>query len=293
MDWLDYRQKLKIGFSDNTKFEYFRQKCFNFFDATREIASIDEYLAFCNMTGSEASSVLLRADLIGHENIRYKDIVQIIKNHSKNLSEFLAYYIAFVNTRKVKGHEKAGKTSFYNLLTKLLKESHIPFEVIKDEGDYFVFPKGVEEFDNQLVSEPLMWLSKYPKARKTYTNALKQYADGTYIRDVADNFRKSLEEFLQEFHDNSKNLDGNISVTGRYLKDHGAEPEIADELVKLIGLYKKLNDKIAKHNDKVDEKFLEFLMYQTGIFIRMLLVVKNSDTLKKKSVAQEQEESAE
>ena len=29
-----------------------------------------------------------------------------------------------------------------------------------------------------------------------------------------------------------------------------------------------------KHNDKIDEKYLEFLMYQTGVFIRMLVVVK-------------------
>ena len=34
-----------------------------------------------------------------------------------------------------------------------------------------------------------------------------------------------------------------------------------------------INDRIAKHNDAVDAKMLEFLLYQTGILIRMGLSV--------------------
>ena len=37
-----------------------------------------------------------------------------------------------------------------------------------------------------------------------------------------------------------------------------------------------MNDKIAKHNDAVDAKLLEFLLYQTGILIRMVLSVKQA-----------------
>ena len=42
----------------------------------------------------------------------------------------------------------------------------------------------------------------------------------------------------------------------------------------LINSYKNINDRIAKHNDAVDEKMLEFLLYQTGILIRMVLSVE-------------------
>ena len=44
----------------------------------------------------------------------------------------------------------------------------------------------------------------------------------------------------------------------------------------LINAYKNVNDKIAKHNDAVDEKLLEFLLYQTGVLIRMVLSVKQA-----------------
>ena len=80
-----------------------------------------------------------------------------------------------------------------------LEDLNIAFEVIKDDNGIFVFPKGAKELDDALVSEPLEWLKDYPKAHKTYVNALKQYSEGIYIRDVADNLRKALEEFLQEF----------------------------------------------------------------------------------------------
>ena len=82
----------------------------------------------------------------------------------------------------------------------------------------------------------------------------------------------------KEFLVNSKNLEHNIPLIGAYLKEQGASEEIAKILVGLINLYSTLNNKIAKHHDKVDAKFLEFLMYQTGLFIRMLIVLKREST---------------
>lgn len=39
--------------------------------------------------------------------------------------------------------------------------------------------------------------------------------------------------------------------------------------------YKNINDRIAKHNDAVDAKLLEFLLYQTGVLIRMVITTNN------------------
>ena len=79
----------------------------------------------------------------------------------------------------------------------------------------------------------------------------------------------------KEFLKNTKNLESNIPLVGNYLKEHGASDEIVKILVGLVNLYSTLNNKIAKHHDKVDAKFLEFLLYQTGLFIRMLIVVES------------------
>lgn len=139
------------------------------------------------------------------------------------------------------------------------------------------FLKGAEELDEALVSEPFEWLIDYPNTRKTYTIALKQYSDGVYVRDVADNLRKALEAFLQEFLGNSKNLETNKNEICRYLGEQGVDAGVSGLFQPLINAYKNINDRIAKHNDAVDEKLLEFLLYQTGVLIRMVLSVKQAE----------------
>lgn len=148
------------------------------------------------------------------------------------------------------------------------------YEVIEDQDGTFIFPLGAEELDDALVSEPLEWLNDYPNARKTYIIALEQYSKGLYIRDVADNFRKAFEEFLKEFLNNNNDLSKNKKEVEAYLKSQDAAPQLIAMLVSLISHYYLFNNEAAKHNDKIDEKYLEFLMYQTGVFIRMLVVVK-------------------
>ena len=103
-------------------------------------------------------------------------------------------------------------------------------------------------------------------------------AEGVFIRDVADNLRKTLEAFLQEFLGNTKNLETNKNDICKYLGEQGVDAGITGLFQPLINAYKNINDRIAKHNDAVDEKLLEFLLYQTGILIRLVLTVKHSDT---------------
>lgn len=82
-----------------------------------------------------------------------------------------------------------------------LDSSHIPYELYKDNGEYFIFPKDAEELDNALVSPILIWLEKYPKCHKAFMKAIKSYSKLTdeNASDVADLFRKALETFLKNF----------------------------------------------------------------------------------------------
>lgn len=83
----------------------------------------------------------------------------------------------------------------------MLAESHIGYNLINADGEYFVFPKGAVELDSALVSQPLAWLNQYPKAHTAFVKALREYADATTENssDIADKFRKALETFFQEF----------------------------------------------------------------------------------------------
>lgn len=279
MDFLDYRKKLNIAFDDENLVQYFMIKIFNVLEIASEAMhsgclDYEEYFSFCNMTGTEID---LRCSNSYNNADRFRSCINILQNHRSNLEDFLSYYMSLTNSVKV---EKSGgwkRENFVNLIQNMLTESHLPYEVLHVEDNYFIFPKGAKELDDALVSEPLFWLKAYPVACRTYTTALKQYADGIYIRDVADNLRKALETFLQEFLGNAKNLESNKNEICKYLGQQGVDSGISGLFQPLINAYKNINDRIAKHNDHVDEKLLEFLLYQTGVLIRMVLSVKRTE----------------
>ena len=274
MDWLDYREKLGIGFNDKGKVKYFYNKISNVLRDLHGrgvcILTAGEYIKFCNMTGTVMN-------MSGVDGVYFVDefgeIVEVLFNHMKSLNEFLAFYIAFLNCQDNTIERYYSRDNFKNLLVTGLREAHIQHEVLEDQDGYFVFPAGDPMMDKNLVSDVLSWLDKYPGAKKTYVNALKQYADGIYIRDAADNLRKALETFLQEFLQNDKNLDNNKGEICKYLTSQGVDPSIGGMYKSIISTYKDINDKTVKHNDKIDARLLEFLLYQTGLLIRMVLRV--------------------
>ncbi len=274
MNFIDYSEKLKIGFNDVNKLQMLKNKISNILkrNVPHIYIDIDDIFLFYQMLGCEFD------DTFYSDNLEYAVLVKLDDAYS--LKKYISIYIAFVNTFRNKPQIKYSNRKYLcNMLTDTLIDLKIPFELKRDGKEYYLFPKGAEELDDTLVSQPLSWLEDYPTAHKTFVVALRQYADGVFIRDVADNFRKSLEDFLKEFFSNTKNYSNNISEVGNFLKSAGLDSEITNIYVNLCKAYDTLNNKVAKHNDMVEPIYLEFLMYQTGLFIRMLIVVKNSGNL--------------
>ena len=208
MDWLDYREKLGIGFDDEQKTTMFTNKIFNILNLilssgeSRYQISNEEYIEFCNMTGTIVNRSLYSGDGFGF-------IMKVLERHTNKVSDFVSYYIAFLNCQKDNENKPWKRAHLKDVLMKMLSEAHIPYELLEDVDGFFVFPKGVEELDKALVSQPLTWLAKYPNSEKAWIKALKQYSDATPTdaSDVADLFRKALETFIQEFFSNAKSLE--------------------------------------------------------------------------------------
>ena len=280
MDWIDYREKLGIGFDDKEKSRLFYSRMSNALDvlisSCDAFVTITEYNNFCMDTGTRLNLNVLENY---QECERFRDCVRIIRDHETVFNVYLAYFVWFINSLSDAKGRNWNRQSFKRMLLHNLKEAHIQFDLLEDGNKFFVFPKGASELDNALVSEPLEWLRDYPLAHKTFVIALKQYSDGIYIRDVAYNLRKALEAFLQEFLGNEKNLETNKNEICRYLGEQGVDPGITGLFQPLINAYKNINDKIAKHNDAVDAKLLKFLLYQTGVLIRMVLSVKQAQDM--------------
>ena len=268
MKWVDYREKLGIGFEDKSKFEMLSNNLKNFIDyVVRESYDENSHLNYCQMVG-EPYYTFYRP---------YQHLSESLeKCHCT--AELISKYIAFYNTCNpvYNGYDTVSKKQILDCLKNALDKLNIHYEILKDNDGVFIFPKGAQELDDALVSEPLEWLRDYHNTHKTYVIALKQYSEGIYIRDVADNLRKALESFLQEFLCNTKNLEINKNEICKYLGEKGVDAGISGLFQPLINAYKNINDRIAKHNDAVDEKLLEFLVYQTGVLIRMVLAVERS-----------------
>lgn len=271
---VDYRKKLGLGFNDESKIKMLKTRIFNLlteFDETKEDWELEIDIKKITRNFSDEIGILIPNE---YKNLQ---IIYYIICSQKDISSCVYFFVTFLNTLK---HEYNDYVIIETLETRFLSaldNMKISYDKSVDSDGIFIFPKGAEELDSALVSEPLEWLKDYPQTKKTYVIALKQYSDGIYIRDVADNLRKTLEAFFQEFLGNKKNLANNINEVFKFLGTHNAEPELAGSIKDLLSKYDSLNNKIAKHNDKVDARYLEFLLYQTGIFIRMLITVKNTD----------------
>lgn len=277
MDWIDYREELGIGFSDRDKVEHFMTKMFNILDdlgdESRMQISEDEYYTFCNVTGIS----MRHGDLYGEG---YQIITNILRRNSHTLEHFLAYYVAFINCQKDSDYKTWTKENFKNVVCNILRESHIPYELVKDNEGYFIFPKGAEEMDTALVSQPLSWLSAYPRAHTAYAKALKEYSEATpdNASDIADKFRKTLETFFQEFFGCDKTLENCKGLYGGYLKSQNVPAEITANFETLLQAYTNYMNGYAKHHDKTGMNVLEYLMYQTGNIIRLLITLKTEES---------------
>ena len=121
--------------------------------------------------------------------------------------------------------------------------------------------------------------SRYPKAHSAFVKALREYADATTenASDIADKFRKALETFFQEFFKNDKALESNKSIYGNYLSEARVPKEIASNFETLLQIYCNFMNGYAKHHDKTELNVLEYLMYQTGNIIRLLITLKQAE----------------
>lgn len=267
MNWVDYREKLGIGFDDDTKFKMLSNVLRNYIDnVVGDAYDENSHLNYCQMVGEPYYDY----------NRPYRHLCSSLEK-SRSTAEIISKFIAVYNTIRptYNGYHSVSKNAILDYLKESLDRLNICYETISDEDGVFIFPKGAQELDDALVSQPLEWLKDYPNAHRTFVIALKQYSEGIYIRDVADNLRKALESFLQEFLGNTKNLETNKIEICRFLGEKGVDAGISGLFHPLINAYKNINDRIAKHNDAVDEKLLEFLLYQTGVLLRMVLSVKD------------------
>jgi len=272
MKLADYRERLGLGFDDKSKFEALKNRFSNF-------AS--------NLGGGKYS----RNDCceyfiaIGKPWDRSYDSSYQVSNsfqECSSLKEVVLNAVALYNSYKAEqwgdNNRKYFKTEILTFLKISLEDLNIPFELIVEEENIFVFPKGEADLDENLISAPLSWLKDYPEAEKAWIMALRDYSENKdNPSQVADNFRKALETFFQEFFGLCKSLENMLPDYCDFLKKHGVPAEISDDFRKLLEAYSHFNNNYAKHHNGTTSNVLEYIMYATGNILRLLITLKNYD----------------
>lgn len=273
MKWVDYREKLGIGFDDNNKFVMLKNKTAILLDFVDEGScySLSEYKLYASMVGEPIYTYNAPNGI--------RQSIGKAKSTKELISKFVALHNTYSDFHSGVGMKKeiTGE-ALLGVFESYLSELNIGFELLRDDDGIFIFPKGAAELDNALVSGPLQWLDKYPESQKAFVKALKEYSECNIdnASEVADKFRKALEQFFKEFFGGNQSLENYKSAYGNFLKEQGVPSEISNNFSSLLDAYTKFNNNYAKHNDKTGLNVLEYIMYETGNIIRLLITLKKS-----------------
>ena len=273
MKWVDYREALGIGFNDDKKLQMLKNKMQAFLDEARDWFKAIDVFSYAIMVG---------------EQLHSKKMYEVVDsfNSTTTIAAYISKCVAFFNScdkhNTYDENDKLSdtKTVFLQFLKRCLESLNIPYEIVEDSDGIFIFPKGAKELDDALVSEPLEWLKTYPKSRTAFIKAHKDYAElnDDNASDVADKLRKALESFFQEFFGGGKTLENYKSDYGTYLKNRGVPTEISNNFATLLKSYTDYINNYAKHHDKSEKNILEYLLYQTGNIVRLLITLKQGGT---------------
>lgn len=267
MKWIDYREALGIGFNDTQKKEAFINRMALLFDCQKENLP-DSFELIC----LHYFDTVCEYPSYGYS---FRSIEQSIKKEA-TLSGIISKIIAFAHAWK---YDLSGKSNCIvePFLLNTLDYLKIPYEIIEDEDGKFVFPKGAKELDEANVNATFEWLKDYPKARAAMSTALRAYSESTDYSNTADLFRKALETFSQEFFNKSSNLENLKSEYGKYMQQKGVPTKLSGNFETTLQMYTNYMNNYAKHQNRTEEKFLEFIMYQTGNIIRFVITLSKTN----------------
>lgn len=277
MKWMDYREKLGIGFDDEKKLDAFKNNITATFDGLREYIIYQRFGPVLNFKPYFIT--------IGETPLRFKyddiDSVAYSIRTESSLVVIISKCVALINSLNSNNQELYGERIKQSILF-YLDQLKIAYSIVTDEDGIFIFPKGVPEFDDALVSAPLDWLKDYPNAEKAWSKALRAYSEAIPddASDVADLFRKALETFFQEFFKtgDGRTLENSKTEYGKYLKANGIPAEVSNNLETLLQAYTNYMSNYAKHTNRAKINVLEYLMYQTGNIIRLVITLQQEAT---------------
>jgi hypothetical protein len=210
---------------------------------------------------------------IGEQIITHNDIYHFKDTYAYKLMRYEENFKRYIFYLQVLFWQKnvPNKNKIFNLFQEDIKRSLIDINLVKEKGEYIFYPAGAELLDEKLVNDVLHWIVEYDDVYSNFKNALEQYQSGENYRNCVDNMRLSLELFLKHVLNNGQVLRNQKGNLLKYLSVKGISKEIINMYNTLISYYDDYNNAHSKHWDNVNSNEIEFIIYLTGIFMRMIL----------------------
>lgn len=280
----NFNRRFNISYDEKKQFEEFKNRVLHSFDIVLGELFInntqleEDYIKLIGMLPKTTFSSVHRGGM-NIANIQYALTGYTIKFNETRLWELLSGINNFVDLVKCIQFifwlyiNESLKDKFFDSIKQDIELSGVQLNIRKIKSGVVLYPKGARLLDEKIVNDVLNWLNEYPTVLKNFQESLEMFYLRRYTRDVVDKMRLSLELLLKSILNNRKNLDNQKSPLSEFLKKKNIPKHIINMYTTLLFSYSKYQDEYAKHDDKVDQRELEFVIYLTGCFMRFLITL--------------------
>lgn len=165
----------------------------------------------------------------------------------------------------------------------------IMIQLVRHGNTARIYPLGIALLDEAVVESNLIWLGRYPQVLKSFDTALKLYMakDGAQYRSMLDSLRFALEQMLQVVLNNQRSLENQKEEFLRWLKQHDVHSSIGNMYHNLlfVGFANYQNDAVKHQEDRYTPAEVEFVLYATGTFLRLIQRLVEQDEATKGTAA--------
>lgn len=284
----DFYKRWNISYGDEPAFRLFKNRVLYVIDNTLGeifLTYDDVVYRFAYLVGfpMKPKSTIGGRDILNRleemtEKSFFKCPVYTIFVNAKNSIEIISYlqflFIAMEESEEISQNRIE---RFANELKSTIDITpSFDIRVIHQNKNVILYPGGAKLLDEELVNENLLWLEQYPAIRKHFQEALLIYAEkdvGKY-RNLLDNLRLSIEELLRVILGNNKSLENQKSTLLKWLNEHSVSQQIIDMFNELLfQKYRLYQNELVKHGEGWSQIDIEFMIYLTGTFMRLLIKV--------------------
>jgi hypothetical protein len=185
-----------------------------------------------------------------------------------------------------KSHETERIDSFYRNFSKIMEMSpDIEISSQKIGNQVLLYPSGAKLLDEKIVNTSLQWLINYPEVLELFEKSLIDYqkysGEQSEARTILDGLRASLEKLLKSVLKNDKTLENNAKEIKLWLQKRNVHPNIINS----VGIFQHIKHYIHFMNDvkhanpdiNYSKNEIEHMIYQTGIFIRLIIKAETNE----------------